>query len=252
MEAESDLFNHFYKEANLQVVQSSEDNCFNKFVNEEAEVIAVSQKLTKTQYQLLAQKNIVPEVYPVAFDAIVFIVSSHRNDSIIEMTQLKEIFEGKISTWEQLGKTGGALSLVFNNNKSSDINFLTQPLEVGSAKIYGAGSYPKVLDFLTANQGSIGVISLSEWEKLKIKKKEKAWKLLSLKTEQGQTFHPYQSDLYTNEYPFKREVFLISKYKAGIGTGFVSYVLSEDGQRAVLKSGLLPVKMPGREVIINK
>jgi hypothetical protein len=29
-------------------------------------------------------------------------------------------------------------------------------------------------------------------------------------------------------------------------------VLSEDGQRAVLKSGLLPVKMPGREVIINK
>jgi len=37
----------------------------------------------------------------------------------------------------------------------------------------------------------------------------------------------------------------------GLGIGFSSFMTGDRGQRIVLKSGLLPATMPGRELIIR-
>jgi phosphate transport system substrate-binding protein len=40
--------------------------------------------------------------------------------------------------------------------------------------------------------------------------------------------------------------------KAGLGMGFASFIAGEIGQRIILKSGLVPVKIPSRNIIVRK
>jgi len=68
----------------------------------------------------------------------------------------------------------------------------------------------------------------------------------------GSYYRPQQGFIYDKSYPFVREVYLISRETfAGLGTGFISFACGEQGQRIVLKSGLVPATMPIRLVQIN-
>jgi phosphate transport system substrate-binding protein len=40
--------------------------------------------------------------------------------------------------------------------------------------------------------------------------------------------------------------------KEGLGMGFASYIAGEIGQRIILKSGLLPVRIPSRIIQLRK
>jgi phosphate transport system substrate-binding protein len=90
------------------------------------------------------------------------------------------------------------------------------------------GDDPKSLGFL--NQ--IKVMSVSS-------------KKTNAKSEEA--YAPYQAYIAQKFYPLTRELFVISREaRAGLGTGFASFVAGDKGQRIVLKSGLLPATMPVR------
>jgi phosphate transport system substrate-binding protein len=60
---------------------------------------------------------------------------------------------------------------------------------------------------------------------------------------------PYQGYLAQGTYPLRREVFIVSREaRAGLGTGFASFITGDKGQRIILKSGLVPASMPVRIV----
>lgn len=64
---------------------------------------------------------------------------------------------------------------------------------------------------------------------------------------------PYQGYIAERSYPFCRDVYMISRETfSGLGTGFVSFVAGDQGQRIILKSGLVPATMPVRLIEIRK
>ena len=68
----------------------------------------------------------------------------------------------------------------------------------------------------------------------------------------GSYYRPYQGSIYDKSYPFVREIYLISRETfAGLGSGFINWACAEQGQRIVLKSGLVPATMPIRLVQIK-
>ena len=68
----------------------------------------------------------------------------------------------------------------------------------------------------------------------------------------GQYYRPYQGSIYDKSYPFVREIYFISRETfAGLGSGFINWACAEQGQRIVLKSGLVPATMPIRLVQIK-
>ena len=67
----------------------------------------------------------------------------------------------------------------------------------------------------------------------------------------GRAVLPNQSSLADGSYPLRRTLYaVLTEWKSGLGTGFVSFVAGHKGQRIVLKSGLAPNKVPAREVLI--
>jgi phosphate transport system substrate-binding protein len=66
-------------------------------------------------------------------------------------------------------------------------------------------------------------------------------------------YKPSQSDIATGLYPLTRTLYVLNyEGRDGLGTGFANYVSAPDGQRIILKSGLLPVTIPPREIEIVK
>jgi len=69
----------------------------------------------------------------------------------------------------------------------------------------------------------------------------------------GSFYRPQQGFIYDKSYPFVREVYVISRETfPGLGSGFVNWICAEQGQRIVLKSGLVPATMPIRLVQMKK
>jgi phosphate transport system substrate-binding protein len=68
----------------------------------------------------------------------------------------------------------------------------------------------------------------------------------------GSYYRPDQGFIYDKSYPFVREIYLISRETfQGLGSGFINWACHEQGQRIVLKSGLVPATMPIRLVQIK-
>lgn len=69
----------------------------------------------------------------------------------------------------------------------------------------------------------------------------------------GSYYRPYQGSIYDKSYPFTRDIYFISRetYK-GLSSGFLQWATAEQGQRIVLKSGLVPATMPIRLVQIKQ
>lgn len=231
--SEQEIFNSFYKEADIRIKVSPQEEAIEKFLKGDAEIILVSRDLTAEERKYLQSENIHPEAFKIAWDALVLITSYYNKDTALTLSSLKK------------------RKLVADHANSAGVIFLADLFaEKDSLRIVTTGSMDKVAEYVLSEQDAVGLVSLDVYKSRYSKQKE--IKPLAVITENGEYSQPFQEDLALDLYPLKRPVYLINRYKSGLGTGFASYILSENGQRVVLKSGLLPADMPGREVIIKK
>ena len=77
--------------------------------------------------------------------------------------------------------------------------------------------------------------------------------VLSVKGVSGKNYYaPTQNNIAEGKYPLARDLYIINgQGYSGLGMGFASFVAGDIGQRIILKSGLLPVRVPGRKIIIR-
>src|SRR5262249_4798817 len=62
-------------------------------------------------------------------------------------------------------------------------------------------------------------------------------------------YKPYQAYIALKHYPLIRDVFCVSREsRAGLGTGFASFIASDKGQMIVRRAGMLPATIPVRIV----
>jgi len=109
-----------------------------------------------------------------------------------------------------------------------------------------------VIKYVSKNEGMIGVIGINWVSQPKIEMQQYIDKInvLSVKGSGNQYFYPSQDNIATGKYPLARELYIINcQGYEGLGIGFSSFIAGEKGQRIILKSGLVPVRVPGRKII---
>jgi phosphate transport system substrate-binding protein len=78
--------------------------------------------------------------------------------------------------------------------------------------------------------------------------------ILSVKGINDKNFYwPDQNNIAEGKYALARNLYIINcQGYSGLGMGFASFLAGDVGQRIVLKSGLLPIKVPPRKLSIRK
>lgn len=257
-------FTSLYRNASITPEYKPEFDVVNDFMNDSVRVMVTSRKLTEDQIQYLRDMLIVARTVTFAYDALALITNKANNDTLIKYSTIKDIFTGKIKKWNEINpKSGlGEIDVIFDNTKSGNIRYFKELFEINDTlgpNFFAVNTNPEVIDYVARNRNALGVISVN-W----ISDKDDSLSMSFLDKinvvavsqqfiNDGSYYRPYQGSIYEKSYPFVREVYMTSRETfTGLGSGFIQWATAEQGQRIVLKSGLVPATMPIRLVQIKK
>lgn len=240
-------------DAKLNLVNKPESEIVNDLLTGKTKIAVLSRRLTEAEENYFKQKKITPKITHFASDAIVFITNGKTQDTLVDLQDVINLLQEKESKIK---------SLVFENPNSSTVSYLNTLAGVKNGQkknIYSLNSHKEVLEYVSKNPGSIGVIGLN----LLVQPSPDTEQYLdditvmsvrNVKSQPNNTLYykPTQLNLGEGLYPLKRPVYLLNyQGTAGLGMGFASFVAGEIGQRIVLTSGILPVRIPSRELNVR-
>jgi len=249
------VFGSIYTKANITQINRSESDIVNALLRDSASVVILTRQLTESEEAHFLNMKIKPRVTPFAKDALALIVSKSSTDSIVNLEEVYKVMRGKAST--------SVKQLVFDKPSSSTVRYIMQQAGVKQLPItgvYSLKSTEEVIKFVHDNTGAIGVIGVN-WlvqPPQEVGKYVENIKVLGVNNTNDvkgakKYYKPSQSDIATGLYPLTRTLYVLNyEGRDGLGTGFANYVSAPDGQRIILKSGLLPVTIPPREIEIVK
>ena len=174
------------------------------------------------------------------------------------------------------GKKGlAAINVVFDANRSSTTRFVLDSVTHGAAltkRAFAASSNPALLDYVATHPNAIGVVGVN-WisdrddpTAMKFLNKVRVASITSRPNPTANDYiQPYQAYLAEKtpeqlaentelqNYPLRRSLYVISREaRAGLGTGFASFVAGKSGQLIFQKSGLIPAQMQARIITTPK
>ena len=263
IETEVFTFTHLYTGAKIKPIYKPEYDVINDFMNDSVKVIVTSKKLSDYQIQYLRDTLVIARTTTYAYDALALITNRENKDSLLKYNNVKDIFLGKIKRWKEVNEKSklGDIHVIFDNNKSGNIRYFKELFEIKdslSKNFYAVNNNAEVLNYVSRNPDALGIISVN-W----ISDKDDSLTMSFIKKvnvvavsqqyiNDGSYYRPHQGFIYDKSYPFVREIYLISRETfSGLGSGFVNWATAEQGQRIVLKSGLVPATMPIRLVQIK-
>jgi len=238
--------------AKIKLVAKSEAEAIQTLLRDSAKIIILPRKLTKEEMKVFDNKQIFPKVTMFATDAIAFISNSKSQDTLIALEDVINFMQGK--------NTNPAIKgLVFDNPNSSTVRYMNTLAKVSTTPEVGVYSFKtndEVIDFVSKNQGMIGVVGLN-WLAQPTAKMQPIIdkvKILKVKGVSGTDYYfPSQNNLAEGKYPLARDLYIVNAQGfSGLGIGFASFIAGDIGQRIVLKSGLLPIRIPGRKIQVRK
>ena len=246
VEDQVEVFESLY-DAKIKVNSKSEAETVLALSKDTSKIAILSRKLNPEEVKVFESKKIKPRTTVFATDAIAFISNQRNKDTLIALQEVVSFLKGMPNS--------SIKGLVFDNPNSSTVRYMNELSgikELPSKGIFSFKTNEEVIQFVSENEGMIGVVGVN-WlmePSLKMRPIVDKINILSVKGI-GKTdyFAPTQNNLAEKKYPLARDLYIINcQGYSGLGMGFASFIAGEVGQRITLKSGLLPVNMPGRNI----
>jgi phosphate transport system substrate-binding protein len=256
-------FSQLYISAKIKAQYKPEFDVINDFLNDSVKVIVTSKKLTEDQIQYLRDSLIIARTITFAYDGLALVTNKQNLDTLLKYDQVKDIFLGKNLSWKDLDPKSklGDIRVIFDNTKSGNIRYFKELFEITGPlpeNFFAVNNNPEVIEFVSRNPDALGIVSVN-W--ISDKDDSTSASLLSMINrvavsrplfDDNSYYRPDQGWIYDRSYPFVREVYMITRETfKGLGAGFIQWATAEQGQRIVLKSGLVPATMPIRLVQIK-
>lgn len=250
-----DVFEYLYDSVKVNVKYVHEKEVIDSFRSKHAGVVVITRDLDNRELeQMKATDTIYPREVLVSYDAVAIICKKQKEELDLDYTGLKNLFSPEAT---------GKVKLVFDHQDASTVSFVLQKLGYTgqpSKNVYALKSADEVVQYCSQNVDAFGFIPyslVSDVDDVKAQAILKQVKILSLraKNAQGEVVRvaANQSDIADGSYPLIRPVNAVLKYGHGDNLEwlFVNFMYKEKGARIFLKAGLIPARMPEREINVN-
>jgi phosphate transport system substrate-binding protein len=173
------------------------------------------------------------ELIQVAWDALVVIVHPYNEVDDISVEQLKQIYQGKISKWSEVGGADRPIGVIARDGKTSGVGYMFRQLvfsdpeytiKARALRVKSSGPLEKKVEKIKT---AIAIDGISSAKKRKVK-------FLSL-----DGVVPTKENIAAGKYSLFRPLYLaINKSKASAETKkFIEYALSPEGQAIISEQG---------------
>ena len=248
IEDQVSVFENEY-EAKVTLVAKSESETVNSLFKEEAAIAILSRNLSAEELKIFKQRKINPKTTVFATDAIAFIANKNNKDTLVALQDVISFMQGKT--------VASIKGLVFDNLNSSTVRYMKSLAGINAIPEKGVFSFKsndEVIKYVSENDGMIGVVGVN-WLSQPLPAMQKYVDNVTSLSVKGLKSNNYyiasQNNIAEGKYPLARDLYIINcQGFSGLGMGFASFVAGDVGQRIILKSGLLPVRIPTRKFTI--
>lgn len=251
VEDQKEVFESQYDGATINLVGKSESEIVQSLSKNKQQLAILSRELTKNESEIFDIKKIKPRITLLGTDGIALICNPSTKDTLVVMEDIIAFLQGK-SNLKYKG-------LVFDNPNSSTVRYFKELAKIDKLpvdKIFSFKTNNEVIQFVSKNEGMIGIVGVN-WltqPSPEMGKIVTSAKVMSVKFSKDNDFvKPSQDHIASGLYPLTRNIKMLN-YQGypGLGMGFASFIGGEIGQRIILKSGLVPVRIPSRNIKIRK
>lgn len=196
--------------------------------------IAISSRPMKAKEITTAKSaGVNPTGYAVANDGITMVVHKSNTVKNLSIKQIKDIYTGKISNWNQVGGPNMPIVIVSRDVASGTFEVFNEKV-LGGAKVIDSAmmlaSNNAIATTVGDTPGAIGYIGLGYvTDKTKIVTVENVM--------------PTVATIKSGEYKIARKLYMYTNGKAtGDVARFLNFIFSDEGQKLVEDQGFISVK----------
>ncbi len=257
-----DVFEGLYP-VDIEPIYTSEQEAVELLKKDSVRFAVTARRFTQAELAYFHEKTFQPEAVRIAIDGVAIITNPANKDSVISVKDMQRILTGEITQWNQLYPDSklGKIQVVFDNTNSSIVRYANDSIcrdKPLSTSLNALELNEEVVEHVAKVPGAMGLIGvnhISDENDSTVIEFVKKVRVMRVSYEDvatpGNSVQPYQYYLYNAQYPFRREIFvLLNDPRGELPKGFSRFISSDQGQRIIKRTGLLPSTMPIQAVKI--
>ncbi len=170
--------------------------------------------------------------FVIAKDGIVLIAYPSNPVSDLTLAQIKDIYQGKITNWKELGGDDMKIVLIGRDSASGTREFFTEFVlkkEDAASTMQEYSSNGAVKQAVAQTPGAIGYVSLEF-----VDNSVKAFTLSGIA--------PTVENVINGSYSINRPLLMVTNGEpTGLAKKFLDFILSDEGQKIISENGFVPV-----------
>ncbi len=199
-----------------------------------------SRFMRATEWSRAVANNVLPYNWYIASDGLAVIVHPSNPIQRLTFTQIRDMYTGAITNWNQVGGPNLRVVVVSRDTASGTFGSFRE-LVLDNAEVTAPGalfqpSTAAVEGAVATTPGAIGYIGLG-YLNPRVKALEVA------RTETEPYIAPSIDNVVAGTYAIARPLFMITNgFPTGAVLDYLNFVLSDQGQKLVLETGYVPVR----------
>lgn len=234
----SKAFADFYKEnhsgVNITISESGSGNGVKSLMNNACDIANMSRFMKPAEFKSCVDKGILPVAHVVAFDGLAVVVNPKNPVKALTVSQIADIYTGKISNWKQLGGEDAKIVVVSRDTNSGTYETFNE-LVLKKADITKdaeyVGSNGQARTRVNTTKNAIAYVGLGFVDD-------------TVKPLSVEGILPAAKSVSTGKYPIARPLYMFTNGYPKMGSdvyNFVTLHLSKEGREIVSDLGYIPV-----------
>ena len=276
MKAEISEFERLNPEAKVKIKVAPTKVAKADLINGETKFIVVTRNFDEEEIAVLKKNKTEFKEYPLAVDGIGFIVNPKNPVKKVTSDDLKNIFTGKFTKWTEIKSEQDKsqdeeaekffkasidkIKLFIQRKNSSTYDYVLDSIlkktEYSNTAVVCSTS-AQVLYNVRNTENAIGIINMNWLTTGNADTIDSTVKTLKVSkiADNGRQYdfaEFHQGLIYNASYPYRRTIYVFStEQDMKLSSGFITFLLHNEGQKVVLKNSLVPVSQPVRTIQIN-
>lgn len=230
----------------LLTVHSGTHGAYVNVINGDADIGLVARQPSPDEFKLAEEKGVEIDVQPIALDAFVFIKNFKNQVASLSIKQIRDIYNGKISNWKEVGGPDSKIN-AYRRNRNSGSQELMESLVMKEVE-FEELEHPGARRLIHQGMGGPYIALTHDEHGLAYS----VYYYEHFMSGSPQTVPidvddvtPTFETIQSREYPFVTEVYistLKNLTKDSPGFRFREWLLSPAGQAVVRESGYVPLR----------
>ncbi len=233
----SKAFADFYKEnhsgVNITISESGSGNGVKSLMNNACDIANMSRFMKPAEFKSCVDKGILPVAHVVAFDGLAVVVNPKNPVKALTVSQIADIYTGKISNWKQLGGEDAKIVVVSRDTNSGTYETFNELVLKKAAITKDAeyvGSNGQARTRVNTTKNAIAYVGLGFVDD-------------TVKPLSVEGILPAAKSVSTGKYPIARPLYMFTNGYPKMGSdvyNFVTLHLSKEGREIVSDLGYIP------------